>query len=618
MLPVDFGRMCGIAGISRPDRDLLSRMLDVIVHRGPDGSGMEVNEDVAIGIRRLAIVDIETGNQPMYSHDRALALVFNGEIYNAQELRAEMQATGTAFTSDHSDTEVILRGYERWGRDVVSHLIGMFAIAIWDGTRKELFLARDRLGIKPLYYAAGGGMFRFASEIKALLQDPSAPRAVHQETLHRFLLFRVHDSGEHTFFDGIDRLLPGHTMVVRDGSITSVERYWNPPVNPEFTSDRSDADYAAAFAGLFDRVVKRHLIADVPIGIPLSGGLDSSGVACTVARFMAEGTDLHTAGRLHTFSALYPGQTIDESPYIHEVEGRVDSVPHYAYPSVEEFWNEMAEWMWFQEEPTIATAPYAYYSVYRIAKGTVTVMLSGNGGDELMAGYIPYFRTYWTSAVDQHHWLSGVREFVRGFDIYKEYLRDAIQARAPWIDVLKMRDMLAAPNAYLNGFSYAADRNLNRRLANDVLAYSTPNLLRYEDKNSMAFSIEARVPFLDHELVEFIFQLPIDQKIKGGWNRAVYRHAMKGRIPDRNRLRRNKIGFTNPEFAWMRARAPQVREIFASDPCRSRGVYDTDRLVAGFDAWLRGAPGDVLLFWRALVCELWMQRYIDQPVAVHA
>src|SRR5207302_508861 len=227
MLPVDFGRMCGIAGISRPDRDLLSRMLDVIVHRGPDGSGMEVNEDVAIGIRRLAI------------------------------------------------------------------------------------LARDRLGIKPLYYAAGGGMFRFASEIKALLQDPSAPRAVHQETLHRFLLFRVHDSGEHTFFDGIDRLLPGHTMVVRDGSITSVERYWNPPVNPEFTSDRSDADYAAAFAGLFDRVVKRHLIADVPIGIPLSGGLDSSGVACTVARFMAEGTDLHTAGRLHTFSALYPGQTID-------------------------------------------------------------------------------------------------------------------------------------------------------------------------------------------------------------------------------------------------------------------------------------------------------------------
>jgi asparagine synthase (glutamine-hydrolysing) len=610
--------MCGIAGLTRPDRDLLSRMLDVIVHRGPDGSGMEVNDSVAIGMRRLAIVDIETGDQPQYSDDRRLALVFNGEIYNAPELRGDLQRRGHRFTTDHSDTEVILRGYEEWGGDVVAHLIGMFAFALWDGGRGELFLARDRLGIKPLYYAAGGGAFRFASEIKALLQDPSVPRAVHQETLHRFLLFRVHDATEHTFFDGIDRLLPGHAMVVRDGAIAEVRRYWNPPVNPEFTSARSDADYAEEFAGLFDRVVRRHLIADVPIGIPLSGGLDSSGVACTVARLMHEGADLHTAGAMHTFSALYPRQSIDESPYIHEIEQRVHSVPHYAYPNVDEFWNEMTEWLWFQEEPTIATAPYAYYSVYRIAKGVVTVMLSGNGGDELMAGYIPYFRAYWTSAVDQRHWLAGVREFVRGFDIYRAFLSDAIQARAPWIDVLSMRDMLAAPDSYLNGISYAADRNLNRRLADDVLKYSTPNLLRYEDKNSMAFSIEARVPFLDHELVEFIFQLPIDQKIKGGWNRAVYRHAMKGRIPEKNRLRRNKIGFTNPEFAWMRARAPQVREIFGSEPCRSRGLYDTDRLLTGFDDWLGGAPGDVLIFWRALVCELWMQRFIDQPVAVHA
>ena len=610
--------MCGIAGISRPDRDLLSRMLDVIVHRGPDGCGMEVNEHVAIGIRRLAIVDLETGNQPLYSQDRALALVFNGEIYNAPELRTELQGKGRSFTTDHSDTEVILRGYEEWGRSVVTHLTGMFAIALWDGRRNELLLARDRLGIKPLYYVAGGGAFRFASEIKALLQDPSVPRAVHEETLHQFLLFRVHDATEHTFFDGIERLLPGHTMLVRDGVISSVERYWSPSVNPEFTSPRSDADYVDEFTTMFDRVVRRHLIADVPIGIPLSGGLDSSGVACTVARLMQEGADLHTAGRMHTFSALYPGQSIDESQYIHEVERQINSIPHYTYPSVDEFWNEITEWLWFQEEPTIATAPYAYYSVYRIAKGIVTVMLSGNGGDELMAGYIPYFRTYWTSAVDQRRWLSGVREFVRGFDIYREYLRDAIQARAPWIDVLKMRDMLAAPHTYLNGLSYAADRNLNRRLANDVLRYSTPNLLRYEDKNSMAFSIEARVPFLDHELVEFIFQLPIDQKIKRGWNRAVYRRAMKGRIPEKNRLRRNKIGFTNPEVAWMRARAPQVREIFASAPCRSRGVYDTERLLAGFDAWLRGAPGDVLIFWRALVCELWMQRFIDQPATVHA
>jgi asparagine synthase (glutamine-hydrolysing) len=318
---------------------------------------------------------------------------------------------------------------------------------------------------------------------------------------------------------------------------------------------------------------------------------------------------------LHTFSALYPGQSIDESDYIHEIERYVHSTPHYARPTVEKFWSEIFEWIWFQEEPTIATAPYAYYSVYRIAKGVVKVMLSGNGGDELLAGYIPYFRAYWTSAMDQRQWFAGVRELVRGADLYREFLRDAVQARAPWVDVLSIRSMLAAPDGYLKNITYASDRNLNRRLANDVLAYSTPNLLRYEDKNSMAFSIEGRVPFLDHELVEFIFKLPIDQKIKRGWNRAVYRNAMRGRIPEKNRLRRKKIGFTNPEIPWMRARADHVREILASEPCRSRGYYDTEKMLEGFDAWRNGAPGDVLIFWRALVCELWMQRYIDQPVA---
>lgn len=579
---------------------------------------MEVNDHVAIGMRRLAIVDIQTGNQPLYSDDQQLALVFNGEIYNAPELRRELSELGHRFVTDHSDTEVILRGYEEWGADSVRHLTGMFAFALWDGRRKELFLARDRLGIKPLYYVAGDGVFLFASEIKAILQDEAQQRGVNERILYRFLMYRVHDATEDTFFAGIKRLLPGHTMTVRDGAVVRVERYWHPQVNPEFSSIRSDEEYAEEFAGLFERVVRRHLISDVPVGIPLSGGLDSSGVACTVAALMNEGADLHTAGQLHTFSALYPGQSIDESEYIHEIEQRIHSVPHYAYPSVDAFWDEIFEWMWFQEEPTIATAPYAYYCVYRIAKEAVTVMLSGNGGDELLAGYIPYFRAYLTSAMDQRHWMAGMREFVRGIDIYREFFREAIEARTPWVNVLSMRDMLAAPDGYLKEIVYSADRNLNRRLANDVLAYSTPNLLRYEDKNSMAFSIEARVPFLDHELVEFIFRLPIDQKIKRGWNRAVYREAMRGRIPEKNRLRRKKIGFTNPEFAWMRARAPQVREILGSQPCRERGIYDTRKLLAGFDAWLNGAPGDVLIFWRALVCELWMQRYIDQPVAVHA
>lgn len=609
--------MCGIAGFIGSDRALLERMLDSIVHRGPDGWGAEVDEHASIGMRRLAIVDPEGGDQPVYGDGGSLALVFNGEIYNAPSLRRELEAKGRRFSTDHSDTEVILRGYEEWGADVVHHLTGMFAFAVWDARSRELFLARDRLGIKPLYWTTAGGRFAFASELKAIFQDPAVPRRPDEGAVARFLLFRVHDNTEDTFFDGVKRLLPGHTMTVRAGAdgrgeVVATRRYWEPAVNPEFSSSRPDADYAEEFAALFDRVVDRHLISDVPVGVPLSGGLDSSGVVCTMAALARQGTDLHTGGRLHTFSALYPGETIDESEFIHEVERWTGAEPHYAYPQVDEFWDEIMEWVWFQEEPTIASAPYAYYCVYRLAGEHVKVMLSGNGGDELLAGYIPYFRSYLTSAIDQRRWGASMRELVGGFDLYRRYGTEQIRARLPWREKpVPLRDLLAGGHTKHASLDYRPSRNLNERLAADVLETSTPNLLRYEDKNSMAFSIEARVPFLDHELVEHIFALPIDQKIKRGWNRFVYRSAMRGRMPEKNRLRRSKIGFTNPETLWARARAKSIAEVFRSPEFRGRGLFEADRVATEFDRWAGGGPGEWLTFWRILVTELWMQRYVD-------
>jgi asparagine synthase (glutamine-hydrolysing) len=336
-----------------------------------------------------------------------------------------------------------------------------------------------------------------------------------------------------------------------------------------------------------------------------------------MASLMRGGADTHTEGMLHTFSALYPGQSIDESEYVHSVEKYVNSVPHYAYPTVDQFWDEISEWVWYQEEPTISSAPYAYYSVYRIAKGKVKVILSGNGGDELLAGYLPYFRAYVSSAMDQRHYLAAARELALGRDLYSRYARDLASSHRPGGQrPFSMPDMLTAGPSALAEFDYHPSRNLNIRLADDVLRYSTPNLLRYEDKNSMAFSIESRVPFLDHELVEFIFGLPIDQKIKRGWNRYVYRQAMKGKMPEANRTRRSKIGFTNPEAAWTRARAAQIREVFSSPELSSRGIFDSGRLVAEFEAWQQGKPGDGLAFWRVLVTELWLRRYVDSPVTV--
>jgi asparagine synthase (glutamine-hydrolysing) len=329
----------------------------------------------------------------------------------------------------------------------------------------------------------------------------------------------------------------------------------------------------------------------------------------------SSGTDLHTQG-LFTFSALYPGESIDESEYIHEVERAIGSTPHYAYPQLDDFWNEIDEWIWYQEEPTIASAPYAYYSVYRLAGQHVKVMVSGNGGDELLAGYIPYFRAYLSSAITQRHYLAAAREVVKGRDLYKKYAGELIRSKLPTrgTDPINARELLQAGST--GDVHFASHKNLNERLASDVLQYSTPDLLRYEDKNSMAFSVESRVPFLDHELVEFIFSLPIDQKIKGGWNRAVYRNAMKGRMPEKNRLRRSKIGFTNPDIMWMKAKAREIRAVFSSPELAARDLYNPAQLVTAWDEYLAGRPGDGLIFWRVLVTELWMRRYMDRAVAV--
>ena len=608
--------MCGIVGFAGSDPERLEQMLRSIVHRGPDGQGTDIGSHFSIGMRRLAIIDVATGDQPLYSDDRNLALVFNGEIYNHAELRRELENRGRRFVTDHSDTEVILRGFEEWGRNVVDHLTGMFAFAISDHERGELFIARDRLGIKPLYYVDDPNRFAFASELKALFQDARVARRPDVDALRRFLLFRLHDDGEDTFFDGVKRLLPAHTMLVRPDGIVKIERYWNPPVNPEFASSRSDDDYAQEFASRWDDVVRRHLISDVPVGVPLSGGLDSSGVVSTMSRLMSSGTDLHTQG-LYTFSALYPGESIDESEYIHEVERAVGSIPHYAYPTLDDFWNEIDEWIWYQEEPTIASAPYAYYSVYRLAGQHVKVMVSGNGGDELLAGYIPYFRAYLSSAIAQRHYLAAAREIIKGRDLYQKYAGELIRSKLPSraTNPVNAKELLQSGPAVTSAY-FQAHKNLNERLASDVLQFSTPDLLRYEDKNSMAFSVESRVPFLDHELVEFIFSLPIDQKIKGGWNRAVYRNAMKGRMPEKNRLRRSKIGFTNPDITWMKAKAREIRAVFSSPELSGRDLYNAAQLVTAWDEYLAGRPGDGLIFWRVLVTELWMRRYMDRAVAV--
>ena len=324
--------MCGIAGFVGADRPLLDRMLRSIVHRGPDGPGRQRRSLLdrhapARDHRRRA------GDQPLYSDDGNLALVFNGEIYNHAELRRELEGKGRRFVTDHSDTEVILRGFEEWGREVVDHLTGMFAFAISDREAAELFLARDRLGIKPLYYVDGPGGLRVRVGAEGAVPGRARRRVGPTSTCCAASCCSGCTTTARTRSStACKRLLPGHTMLVRPDGIVKIERYWNPPVNPEFASSRSDDDYAQEFAGLWDERRRAATSSPTcPVGVPLSGGLDSSGVVSTMARLMRRGTDLHTEG-LYTFSALYPGREHRRERVHPRGRAGVGSIPHYAYP----------------------------------------------------------------------------------------------------------------------------------------------------------------------------------------------------------------------------------------------------------------------------------------------
>jgi len=610
--------MCGIVGFNYNDKNLLKKMLSSIEHRGPDGQGIEINDKYSLGMRRLSIIDPKSGWQPIWNENHTKCIFMNGEIYNHAELRSQLIQMGHKFSTDHSDTETVLHGFEEWHENVLQKLTGMFAFTIYDTESNELFIARDRLGIKPLYYTTfndndGNTKIIYGSEIKALLQSPKVKFTPDLNSIYRFILYRVHDSDENTFFEGIKRLLPAHYMILTTGGIKEIKKYWEPKFNPQFFSDRSDEDYAQEFFEKYSEVLKRHLVADVPVGVTLSGGLDSSAVTCVTRELMDQGLNLNTQNKLYTFSALFPGLPVDESKYIHAVEKAANTTPVYAYPKVDGFWDELQDWIYTQEEPTISSAPYAYYSVYKIANKHVKVTLSGNGGDELLAGYVPYFKSYITSAKDNGAYGHIIKEVFKGFDIYAKYFGWKLDFINPFMRKFDIKKLISENiSSKGNDFVFTPSRNLNERLFMDVLKYSTPNLLRYEDKNSMAFSIESRVPFLDHQLVEYIFNLPIDQKIKNGWNRYVYRNAMKGHIPEINRNRRNKIGFANPELIWMREKSERIAQIFEEEKTLSHNLFDGKSAANIIRHWASHSniyATDVMIFWRLLIVELWLRRF---------
>ena len=565
--------MCGIAGILSPkkkiDLELLKRMTDAIAHRGPDGEGAWVDGDskVGLGHRRLAIIDLtETGKQPMLYKNGRYVLTFNGEIYNYIELRQQLEARGHTFVST-SDTEVLLALFHEKKERALDDLDGMFAIAIWDNVEQRLFIARDRFGEKPFYFAVQDGAFYFASEMKALwaggvARDVSRPMLFNY--LSRGFTYDPSDLSA-TFFDGIYKLKAGcFAFLTPDDLTVRQQRHWN--IDPNIIdTDISEEIAIAKFRQLFDLSVARRLRSEVPVGSSLSGGLDSSLIVCTIDR-LNQTQGLHQA----TFSARFPGFAKDEGQYMQAVIDATNVEPHFVFPDEQGLIDDLEKLCHHQEEPFGTASIYAQYCVMRLAKeNDVTVLLDGQGADELLAGYHTYFDHYFRELKrrDRKQYRRETAAYARvngdsGGDLKKTVKRLLPEWMVRGLTDAK-RSLPVPSTSYLSREFYKENRgrafasgatpdNLQSSLYRHAFGGPLEELLRYADRNSMAHSREVRLPFLSHHLAEFVFSLPSNFKIRDGVTKYIMRAAYSDTLPQMIVARNDKIGYEPPQGQWMR------------------------------------------------------------------
>ena len=656
--------MCGIVGIvatgGRVDPPVLQRMNDLLAHRGPDGEGFMLASGnwgqlrhsflrrandvvcdapirVGLGHRRLSILDLsDRGLQPMGTLDGTTWIIFNGEIYNHLEIRSVLEAKGHDF-STRTDTEVLLKAYVEWGEDCLARIDGMFAFAVWDHANARLFCARDRLGIKPFYYANPNGHFVFASEIKAVLAVPQCSKEADDQAAVGFLVHGNCDYAERTLFRGIKALPAAHSLTV-DGATgrTAIRRYWT--LGPRSECGRSDDDQIARLRQALVDTVRSHLISDVRVGSCLSGGLDSSTIVGLVGKIWRETPEAATAigDHLYTFTSCYAARALDEREYALKVAHLVGAKSHLVFPSAADFWSDFHRMAWHQDMPFSLLNFYAQWRVMRAAKEAgVKVLLDGQGGDEVFGGYAKFRYAYVMSLLHNGRLGTATRELVgmlRHGDRYildlrngSRYLpaglRHALNVDSVLQHVISHDWNKAVSEESTPGTRWWRNalqrRNgsgptlLQRIQVDDIAIDTLPQLLRMEDRSSMAFSLEARVPLLDHKVVELGLSLPDHLKLNRGWSKFAIRKAMTGVLPDSVRLRTTKLGFAAPDRTWLAhdLRHP-ISELLQSD-MRSRRYVD----IAALCRWHQSpdpahANAESLngLF-RILSLEMWMRAF---------
>jgi asparagine synthase (glutamine-hydrolysing) len=640
--------MCGINGIalsSSSRRSLgvgvVERMRDVLTHRGPDAAGIFVdarNGYVVLGHRRLSIVDVAAGQQPMTNEDGSLHITYNGEIYNHADFRHSLEAYGHVYQT-HCDTETILHLYEEHGAGCVEYLRGMFAFAIWDQRRRELFIARDRLGVKPLYYVhANDGSLYFASEIKALLEAEAVKPELNYGALPDYLANHA-PSGADTLFRGVKRLLPGHTLLWRDGKL-EVKKYWDVSFTKHDEQTRSDADYIAEWKDLFTESVRLRLMADVPLGMFLSGGIDSSAIAAVMSGMVSD--------PIKTFSVAFAEREANELAYARIVSQAFKTNHYEVLVSPKEFFSTLPKLVWHEDEPLAHPSSVALYFVSQLAAQHVKVVLTGEGSDELLAGYGRYRKTILNQKLAQQYEQFApstvrnvVRQRIEGLPasrlkqkLSRTFLTQPAALESIYFDNFAVfpramqhqlltpeaREQLVTPDPYTVMTDLLAGSDavslLDQILYLDTKTY-LHELLMKQDQMSMAASIESRVPFLDHKLVEFSAALPQRLKLRGGTTKYILRESMKGVLPQEI-LSRPKMGFPVPIGSWFRGEFQSVIEEYVlGERAISRAIFDQAFVRSLVERHRRGEDHAERL-WALVNFEMWQRRFFDAEPATSA
>jgi asparagine synthase (glutamine-hydrolysing) len=617
--------MCGIAGFVGAVSGNAHAPLGTLAHRGPDDSGWTTHAAHAAGSphsvllhRRLSILDLsDAGHQPMASIDGRFAIVFNGEIYNYRELRDELTRAGCVFRTQ-SDTEVLLQAYIQWGSACLQRLIGMFAFAVRDEQRRMLFLARDFFGMKPLYYVMPEGRgFAFASEIKALLDWLPIERAVHPQRLYDYLRWDCTDHGNDTLWRDIRQLPAAHYLEVPlDSPATRTPtRYWNLPSNE--TLDLSFDEAARQLREMFLHNIRLHLRSDVPVGAALSGGIDSSAVVAAM-RVVAPSAEIHA------FSYIADDAALSEERWIDLVGSHVSAIVHKIHPQPDDLIADLDHLINTQDEPFGSTSIYAQYCVFRAAREHgIKVMLDGQGADEMLAGYRRYVPARLGALLATGRWLQAWRLARHAGQTPggTAQLRLWLQAgrlllpaagkrminrwlMPTWLNI----DWFAKHGVELDPGRHALE--LREELKQTVAVSSLPQLLRYEDRNSMASSIESRLPFLTPQLAEFLLRLPDDYLLgPDGTTKRVFRQAMRGIVPDAILDRRDKIGFATPEKRWLQSLHPWVEATLSSERARSIGVLNLPAIQRELAAVRAGLAKFDFRIWRWVNLIRWAERF---------